>query len=165
MPSRQAASILAENETHKPLENKMNISPKACRNKSAMRTSILAIPLVLIATQTMSQNSNGQEGMELQNDIDLITRCSHAARYVVKAAELQPNSKDNRDLLLAAVVEDARKPGRLGSQAPTVLNLHFAKIDDMLARSPDLSNQNTRDWHLAQSAASCALNSYRSKQR
>jgi hypothetical protein len=131
----------------------------------AQNKALVAILLLMAVNQATSQGSTDLELAEIQSEIALITRCAHAARFVIKAAELQPTNKERRDLILSGALEDAQKQNRLGSQAPTVLNLHFAKIDDMLARGPDPDNKNVRDWHLAQSAASCTLYSYRAKPR
>ena len=118
--------------------------------------------LALFCTATIAAEAPPQ-GMKAlsEKDLNLITRCSHAASLVVIAAEKIPNDKESRAQFITNVYAKIKEANQLGNLTPSYTEIFSAQLsmESLINNNMTPSTPKLRDWFMAQSAAGCALQS------
>lgn len=117
--------------------------------------TLLCTPI--IAAETPSQ---GMRALS-EKDLNLITRCSHAASLVVLAAENIQDDKELRAKFIRSVHSEIIKTNQLGTFTPTHTEILSAQVsmESLILNNMKPNTPKLRDWFMAQSAAGCALQS------
>lgn len=119
-----------------------------------MKSPLTALFLIAISFPSLAAGETGR--LPSQTDLDLVSRCSNAARLVAAGATA---SGGNREVMHSFITDTHR--GMLEqniSHTPKTVELVVAQsVFESLMNGANLDNPPERDWLVGNAAATCAV--------